>query len=154
MPDVPTLWTIGYQGTIVDRLIAALHAVGVTMVIDVRELPLSRRAGFSKRVLAASLAEGGVGYTHLKALGTPKDGRVAAHQGDYARFWSIVDEKLRSPEADFALLQAADIARRQPSALLCVEADPLVCHRTRVAEALAGRFGFRIEDIHITPDLG
>ena len=135
---------------VVDRLAATLRAHGVTMVIDVRELPLSRRAGFSKRMLASTLAEAGIGYTHLKALGTPKAGRVAAHAGDYPRFWAIVEEQLRSPPAELALRQAADLARRQPSALLCVEADPRQCHRARVAQRLAEEFGLTIEHLHPT----
>ena len=151
MPDTPILWTIGYQDTVLDRLLATLHTAGVTMVIDVRELPLSRRAGFSKRVLAASLAGSGIGYTHLKALGTPKEGRIAAHRGEHGRFLSIFEEQLKTPEADLALQQAAEIARHQPSALLCLEADPLRCHRTRVAQALAERFGFRVEHIRVAP---
>lgn len=149
---VDTLWTVGYQGTVVDGLIATLRGAGVTLVIDVRELPLSRRAGFSKRVLAGSLEAAGIGYRHLKALGTPKEGRIAAHGGDYPRFWAIVEDKLGTPEAEFALNEAAGIARVQRVALLCVESDPAVCHRLRVAQVLAERFGFRIEHLHPAPD--
>ena len=68
---VTTLWTIGYEKTSWPDVLATLRAAGVAQVIDVRQLPLSRRAGFSKRQLAAGLAEAGIGYVHLRALGTP-----------------------------------------------------------------------------------
>lgn len=148
MAGVPTIWTIGYEAAGFEGVLAALQAAGVTMVIDVRALPLSRRAGFSKRVLAASLAADGIGYVNLKALGTPKDGRTAAHRGDYATFWPIVEAQLQTPEAALELRQAAEIAGRQPSALLCFEADPDHCHRRRVAELLAEGSGFRVEHLH------
>jgi len=144
-----TIWTIGYEKAGVPGFLAALQAAGVKLVIDVRDLPLSRRAGFSKNILAHSLAEAGIGYLHLKALGTPKEGRVAAHSGDMEKFWRIVDERLATPEAEAALHRAANEARAQPSALLCVEADPNVCHRLHVAEALTERFGFTVEHLHL-----
>lgn len=149
MAPPPTLWTIGYEAAGFAAVVATLRQAGVAMVIDVRDLPLSRRAGFSKTILSASLAEAGIGYVHLKPLGTPKEGRTAARLGDYARFWAIVEDRLQTPEAEAALQQAADIARRQPSALLCFEADPAVCHRRRVADALSQRFGFRVEHLRL-----
>lgn len=148
MAGSPTIRTIGYEAAGFAAVLAALQAAGVAMVIDVRALPLSRRAGFSKRILAASLAAAGIGYVNLKALGTPKEGRAAAHHHDYAKFWPIVEKQLRTPEAALELRQAADIASRQPSALLCFEADPAKCHRRRVAELLAEGFGFQVEHLH------
>ena len=118
--------------------------------MDVRDLPLSRRAGFSKSTLRASLEAVGIEYVHLKGLGTPKEGRLAARRGDMLLFWSIVEERMATPEAEFDLLRAVEIGCRKRSALLCFEADPHVCHRQRVADALAERFGFGVEHIHPT----
>jgi uncharacterized protein (DUF488 family) len=142
--------TVGYEGAGFGGFLAALKAAGVERVIDVRELPLSRRAGFSKGTLRASLAEAGIDYVHLKALGTPKEGRLAARRGDHATFWAIVEERLATPEAEFELGTAARLAAERPSALLCFEADPATCHRMRVADALAERFGFAVEHLHPT----
>ena len=147
-----TLWTIGYEAAGFEGVLATLQAAGIRQVIDVRELPLSRRAGFSKTVLAASLAAAGIGYVHLKGLGTPKEGRQAARGGDMGRFWSIVDQRLATPEAEFDLQRAAELAGQQPSALLCLEADPHHCHRLKVAEALAGRFGFAVTHLRVGGD--
>jgi uncharacterized protein (DUF488 family) len=136
------LYLIGYEKSGLAEFLATLAAAGVSTVVDVRDLPLSRRAGFSKRQLQAAVEEAGMGYVHLKPLGTPKEGRVAAHQGERERFWAIVERQLARPEAELALLQLADMARAEPCCLLCYEADHRDCHRLRVAEALEQRFGF------------
>jgi uncharacterized protein (DUF488 family) len=137
-----TLWSIGYEKAGWAGFIDRLRAGGIATVIDVRDLPLSRRAGFSKRALSAGLAAAGIGYHHLRALGTPPEGREANRKRQWDRFWQIVDARLATPEAALALLQAADIAAASPSCLLCYEADWHICHRRRVAELLGER-GFR-----------
>ena len=75
------LSTIGYEGATLPEVIAKLRAAGVEVVVDVRAVAASRRAGFSKTVLRASLAAEGIGYEHLRTLGTPKPGRDAARRG-------------------------------------------------------------------------
>lgn len=76
------LFTIGYEGVTMDEFIAALTVAGVERVINVRALPLSRRPGLSKTPLKGALAEAGIDYVHLRALGTPAEGRSAAKRGD------------------------------------------------------------------------
>lgn len=141
------LWTIGYEKAAWPNVLAALQAAGIARVIDVRRLPLSRRAGFSKRQLAAGLAEAGIGYAHLPALGTPPDGREANRRRQWKRFWQVVDNSLAAPEAQWALQQAAGTARAEPSCLLCYEADPCTCHRLRVSEMLAAGHGFTVRHL-------
>src|SRR5204862_8110274 len=75
------IFTIGYEATTMAEFIASLKDAGVERVIDVRALPLSRRPGFSKSPLRAALEEEGMEYVHLKALGTPAEGRSAARAG-------------------------------------------------------------------------
>jgi uncharacterized protein (DUF488 family) len=141
--------SIGYEKAGFADFRRTLLEAGVAAVIDVRDLPMSRRAGFSKRQLQAGLEEAGILYAHLKALGTPKEGRVAAQQRQYDRFWSIVDETLATPAAEAALGEAAEIARRHRSCLLCYEADHRYCHRSRVAELLQRRFGFAPQHLSV-----
>src|SRR5947209_8195011 len=83
-PEAMRIFTIGYEGTTVAEFIAALRQAGVERVIDVRALPLSRRPGFSKSPLKAALEGEGIEYLHLKALGTPSEGRAAARAGRHA----------------------------------------------------------------------
>ena len=125
------------KATTVAEFIAALKAAGVERVIDVRALPLSRRPGFSKTALRAALAEAGIEYVHLKALGTPADGRAAARAGRHADLERIYAGQLELPEAIAQSAQMLDLAREKPSALLCMERDPAHCHRTLLLDAVA-----------------
>lgn len=130
------IYTIGYEATTMADFLAALTGAGVERVIDIRALPLSRRPGFSKTSLAASLAEAGIGYVHLKALGTPKAGRDAAKKGDRATLEAVYAGQLELPEAQMQAAQMMALAAEKPSALLCFERDPEVCHRTLLLEAV------------------
>lgn len=129
------VFTIGYEKTTMAEFIAALRAAGVARVIDVRAVPLSRRPGFSKNILAASLKEAGIEYVHLKALGTPKEGRDAAKKGDVAALERVYESQLQLPEAQAQAAMMRDLAAEKPSALLCFERDPGHCHRTLLLEA-------------------
>ena len=131
-----TFFTIGYERTTLDGLIAALKERGVRRVIDTRDVANSRRAGFSKKMLAASLDEEGIGYIHLRALGTPKAGRIANRAGRMDEFHRIYEAAFQRPEAQLALLEAADLCRDKPTALLCFCGDLAKCHRNRIAQAL------------------
>jgi uncharacterized protein (DUF488 family) len=62
------IYTIGYESATQDQVTAALQKAGIKMLADVRAMPLSRRPGFSKNVLAAGLKQAGIGYLGLKAL--------------------------------------------------------------------------------------
>lgn len=130
------IFTIGYEATTMADFLATLKTAGVERVIDVRALPLSRRPGFSKSSLAASLAEAGIGYVHLKALGTPKRGRDAAKKGDVATLKAVYADQLELPEAQAQAAQMLDLAAEMPSALLCFERDPCHCHRTLLLKAV------------------
>lgn len=145
------LYTIGYEKAAQKDVLATLAAAGVANVIDVRDRPLSRRAGFSKRQLQASVEAAGMRYVHLKALGTPPEGRDANRRRDWARFRQIVEAKLATAEAEIDLQRAADLARSAPSCLLCYEADWRNCHRRRVAEMLAERHGIAVRHLAV-PD--
>ncbi len=129
------IFTIGYEATTMAEFLAALTRAGVQRVIDVRALPLSRRPGFSKSSLAASLREAGIDYVHLKQLGTPKRGRDAARKGDVATLREVYDMQLGLPEAQAQVAQMLALAAEKPSALLCYERDPCHCHRTLLLES-------------------
>lgn len=142
----PTLFTIGYEGATMDEFLGALGRAGVKRVIDVRALPLSRRPGFSKTALRAALAEVGIDYVHLRALGTPAEGRAAARAGRRADLQRIYDGQLELPEAIAQGAAMLELAKEQPSALLCYERDPACCHRTLLWERLAP--GAKIVDLY------
>ena len=132
------IFTIGYEKTTQADLITALQAAGVRRVIDVRALPLSRRPGFSKTALAGGLAEEGIDYVHLRALGTPAAGREAARKGRHADLQRIYAGQLELPEAIAQAAIMRDLAIEMPSALLCYEREPAGCHRSLLLDAVAG----------------
>jgi len=142
-----TLYSIGYEKALLKDVLATLTGAGVATLIDVRDRPISRRPGFSKRQLAAAIEDAGMRYVHLAALGTPPEGRLANRRREWERFWEIVEEKLASTEAELDLRKAAELAAAAPSCLLCYEGDWRVCHRRRVAEILAQRHQFEVRHL-------
>jgi uncharacterized protein (DUF488 family) len=130
------IFTIGYEGTTQAELIACLQQAGVELLADVRAVPQSRRPGFSKNILAASLREAGIDYVGLKALGTPAEGRDAARKHDMPKLRRIYGGQLEMPEALAQAAQLLDLAEERPTALLCFERDPACCHRTLLVESI------------------
>lgn len=130
-----TVFTIGYEGATVAEFVAALQEAGVTQVADVRAIAASRRPGFAKSALAANLAEAGIGYRHLRALGTPKEGRDAAKKGDRATLTRVYAGQLELPEAQAQAEVLKAMVAERPTALVCFERDPAMCHRTLLIAA-------------------
>lgn len=145
----PPLATIGYEGATQPAVIATLRAAGIALLIDVRAVAASRRAGFSKTVLAGSLAAAGIDYLHLRDLGTPKPGRDAARAGRTEEMRRIFAAHMADPPAQAALARAAREARARPACLLCFEADHAGCHRDVLAGMLAPALGCTV--VHLRP---
>ncbi len=141
------LATIGYEQSTLDDVIARLKTAGVQIVIDVRAVASSRRAGFSKTLLAGGLNEAGIDYLHLRDLGTPKPGRQAARAGRIAEMHEIYRAHLEEPAAQVQLAQACEVAEARTAALLCYEAEAASCHRAIVAGLIQGRIGCEVVDL-------
>jgi uncharacterized protein (DUF488 family) len=139
------LFTIGYEGVSMEAFLDTLRSHAVDGLVDVRQAPVSRRPGFSRKALAAALVDHGIGYRHEGALGAPKWLRDQVRaDGDYARFFRAYDEHLRSQEDRLRTLVAE---LHGHVALMCYERDVAVCHRQSVARALAGMTG--LEPVHL-----
>lgn len=141
MVSVPVLSTIGYEGSTQSAVLDALAQAGVALLIDVRAVAASRKPGFSKRLLAASLAARGIGYLHLQGLGTPKEGRLAVRSGDPERMRSIFAAHMTCDRARAELAQAIEAARAAPCCLLCFEHDHRMCHRAILADMITAGTG-------------
>jgi uncharacterized protein (DUF488 family) len=136
MPAVTLrLFTVGYEGRSLDELIAALVDAGVDRLIDVRELPLSRRRGFSKTALSDALREVDIEYVHVKALGNPKPNRERYWAGDVKGGAAVYRKHLNNGSRS-ALVELADSLGNNPICLLCFERDHTECHRDVIVEAL------------------
>ncbi|MBN9585693.1 MAG: hypothetical protein BGN84_07955 [Afipia sp. 62-7] len=151
MAKVRKLFTIGYEQTPHRAVLDELQNAGVKLLVDVRAVVSSRRPGFSKTQLAAGLDECGIGYIHLRGLGTPKDGRMAARSGDMKTLSKIYHAHLKTPQAraDMDELDALDalVMQAGPVCLLCYERDHAVCHRKFIAEIIETREGVEIENL-------
>jgi uncharacterized protein (DUF488 family) len=141
------LFTIGYEGCRVGDVVARLRSASVGLLVDVRAVAASRKPGFSKRQLAAALDEQGIGYVHLRALGTPKPGRIAARAGRIDEMRAIFSAHLEGDAAQAALAEATSLASRRPCCLLCFESDHRACHRTLVAERIAARTAISVRHL-------
>lgn len=137
----PDLQTIGYEGCTIDAVVATLREAGTKLLIDVRAVAQSRKPGFSKRQLAASLDEAGIAYVHLQGLGTPKPGRDAVRAGHPERMVPIFQAHMGSDRAQAELAQAKGLAGQRVACLLCFERDHTTCHRTLVAEMIVEESG-------------
>jgi uncharacterized protein (DUF488 family) len=144
-----TLYTIGYEGSDISRFIDTLVACGVEKVLDIRDVPVSRKPGFSKSSLMAALGGRGIRYCHLKALGDPKPGRDAMRRGDYPAFVKVFTDHLAGEAAQNALRDAIEQASAHICVLLCFERSPKECHRTIVASEMERAAGFEIRDIGV-----
>ena len=131
------IFTIGYEAATMAEFLSALQGAGVGRLIDVRAVPNSRRPGFSKTPLRNALAEVGIDYVHLKALGTPAEGRSAARAGRHEDLERIYAGQLELPEAIVQAEQMKELAADKPSALLCYEREPAQCHRSLLLAAVA-----------------
>lgn len=134
---MPSVTTIGYEGASLEDFLAVLVFAGVTILIDVREAPISRRKGFSKNILREALENVGIDYIHLVGLGNPKNGRDAAREGRLDDYIKIFSAQMLTPKFQADLERAAGIASEGGACLMCYERAPIDCHRKIVSEALS-----------------
>lgn len=134
---------VGYEGRNLDEFIYFLTCTGTRILADVRLNPISRKRGFSKRLLSGSLAEAGIGYWHVPELGNPRwnredfGGSPAVVRTARARFKGMIGGE--APEARLDEMAAA--AREGLVAVMCFEADERACHRYVVIQELRRRLG-------------
>jgi uncharacterized protein (DUF488 family) len=151
-----TLFTLGYEGLTIDAFIARLQAAQVKTVVDVRELPLSRKKGFSKTALCAALAKHDIAYLHAPALGCPKTIRDQ-YKAD-ANWKTYTREFLKNLKAQEASVrELVKISKATTACLVCFEADFSMCHRTyvaREARQLGGPIVMHLTAKTALPDLG
>ena len=142
------LFTIGYEQAKPAAVLDELKRTKIELLVDIRAVAASRRPGFSKRQLAASLDEAGIGYIHLQKLGTPAEGRAAARKGDTDALWRIYDKHIKTSEAQAALDELiALIKSGKRVALLCYCRNPEACHRSRIVANVKKRTPIKVNDL-------
>lgn len=141
-----TVFTIGYEGMDLDAFMSLLAEHDIDTVVDVRELPLSRKPGFSKKALASVLNLSGLEYVHMVELGCPKLVRDRYRSDNSWKHYTVGFLKhLKTQEAAIAVL--SDLVNSSNCALLCYEADYNFCHRSMVANAVRDYCGIEVKHI-------
>lgn len=140
------IFTIGYEGLDIDDFLSLLAENDIETIVDVRELPLSRKPGFSKKSLEAALNLSGREYIHMVELGCPKvirdqyraDGNWKRYTDGFLKYLATQDD---------AIAELASVAKTSTCALLCFEADFNFCHRSMVANAVKRFAGGRVQHL-------
>jgi uncharacterized protein (DUF488 family) len=136
---VPRLYTIGYERhREPNSLVRALQAAGVERLMDVRELPLSRRRGYSKTALSTTLGEAGIAYEHERALGNPKPLRDLYKSGKLTAGRRGYTTHVRNGSA-WAVDELSTSLKSQATCVMCVEHDHRICHRDILVQELRKR---------------
>ena len=142
------LFTIGYEQAKPAAVLDEITGAKIDILVDTRAVAASRRPGFSKRQLAASLDENSVAYIHLQKLGTPAEGRHAARAGDYDELWRIFDKHIKGAPAQAELAELVDLVKSgKRICLMCYCRDPATCHRSRISALVKKRTGVAVENL-------
>ena len=131
------IYTAGYEGMSVDRFLELLIRSGIQRLIDVRNNPISRRYGFHKSTLERLCGYLDLQYEHFPDLGIrPKFRRFLETPSDYdVLFGEYVETTL--PANMDAVRRVTELVKERPSVLVCMESDPLMCHRSRLAQRIS-----------------
>jgi uncharacterized protein (DUF488 family) len=125
----------GYEGLTQVDLIRDLTASGITVLVDVRLTPISRKRGLSKTALAVALADAGIRYEHLRGLGNPKWNRAGFAVSDPVSR-SIYAELLSHGDGQRDLVRLQGLCRAETVGLLCFEESESHCHRSIILDSL------------------
>lgn len=139
---------MGYEGREIDEFVERLKQYGITRLIDVRDMPLSRKKGFSKSSLRERLSQERIEYVHVKALGCPPPIRnKVKSDGDYDSFFEAYSTYL-SEHMDVV----AELRRHLFDGnvcLMCYERSHEECHRSVVASTIREYYGNGVQIKHI-----
>ena len=142
------LFTIGYEQAKPAAVMDELKDAKIDLLVDTRAVAASRRPGFSKRQLAATLDDNGIGYLHFQKLGTPTEGRQAARAGETKTLWRIYDKHIKKAEPQAELGELVDLVKSgKRIALFCYCRDPKTCHRSRIVANVDALVPVKVTDL-------
>lgn len=142
------LFTVGYEGRDIEEFVNLLLSNDIETLIDVREIPISRKRGFSKRILQQRLESENIEYIHIKSLGSPRHLRKKVYEdNDFGYFFRKYEEYLE--ECTQEINELYKIVNKRSSCLLCFERNPSKCHRSAVAQKVSSFNGTPLQVNHI-----
>lgn len=129
------VYTIGYEGLTIEEYIDKLKANNIPLVIDVRNNPVSRKKGFSKRKFEAHLNNAGINYIHIPELGIPKHLRDELKDiSDYIALFDYYEKHILKEKALFKAYKILLLLREyRIIAITCFEKDHNYCHRSKIS---------------------
>jgi uncharacterized protein (DUF488 family) len=137
----PAVYTVGYEGWLVDGFLDYLMRAGIQRIVDVRSNPVARRYGFHKKTLNRLCENVHIEYQHFPQLGVPSEWRQGLEsQADYDSLFTRYESDTLSREVA-ALDKVAVLMAEKPTVLMCMESDPAKCHRSRLAARVAAKTG-------------
>lgn len=145
-----SLTTVGYEGTPATNIVESLQRAGVDTLVDVRQNPISRKPGLSKKRFAETLRDARIGYIHFRELGNPRENRDSFRSGEASsliRFREVLD----SPAGEQALDELSVRMANEHLALFCYEREPRRCHRNIIANYLLAGDRRSTRVIHLMP---
>lgn len=141
------VYTVGYEGIMVDGLLNLLLANGVQRLVDVRSNPIARRYGFHKSTLQRLCTDLGLEYLHMPSLGIPSSWRTElGDSATYDRLFSRYEREILPAQAD-DIARVAALVQDRPSALMCMEADHTFCHRSRLATRVSHLTALPVQEL-------
>jgi uncharacterized protein (DUF488 family) len=142
------LLTIGYEGREIDEFIDCLKQFNISRLIDVREIPLSRKRGFSKSALRKRLEIENIQYIHIKELGSPSSIRNKLKSDwDYESFLEEYSEYLSGNDA--SIKELYQYITDGINCIMCFERCPKECHRSVIIDKIQEYDGNRLKIKHI-----
>jgi len=142
------IMTLGYEGATSQEFFDVLLKNRIQLIVDVRELPISHKVGFSKASLVKTASDYSMNYIHMPALGCPKRIRHDYRKdNDWVRYTRRFTAYLNTQNV--ALDELAELARLWRCCLVCFEAHPNFCHRIFVAQRVAASGGSPLVVVHL-----
>jgi len=147
-PTAPVaVYSVGYEGMMLDGLLNLLLKTGIARLIDVRCNPVARRFGFHKSTMERHCQDVGISYVHVPELGIPSSWRASLDDlSSYERLFERYEGEVL-PLQGSSIKALAAMLGEKPSALMCMEADPVCCHRTRLARRVAQLTGLPLREL-------
>ena len=146
---MPAVFSIGYERTSIEEILAALDKTGSTCLVYVRDVPWSRRKEFSRGNLSDVLKAVNIRYLHFKSLGIPPQAREAVKSGDIDTYQQQYNLQLKSPIGKRAITDLVGLASNEAFCLMCYERDPNMCHRLIISSVLMRDHGIEVNHLYL-----
>lgn len=142
------IYTVGHSTRTFDELVALLRGFEISVLVDIRTVPRSRRnPQFDRDALPRALRARRIRYAWIPELGGLRRPRADSHNDAWRNdsFRGFADY-METAAFEEGLAKLRELAATGTVAVMCAEAVPWRCHRSLIADALTAR-GARVEHL-------